>query len=458
MRIMNLTRRSVLRGSAGVLAATALARPHIANAAATTASMWLAQGFIPEEDSAYKALVADYQKQSGNTIDYSIIPFAALRQKAVSAVAAGVVPDIMEAADFQFLYLNAWKGNFVDVSDVFETQKANWSKNAFDCCLAYNNGVKKRSYYQVPWKAAAVPFHIWKSLVEKGGQKVADIPKTWDAFHDFFRPVQDGLRKQGMRNVYGMGYQLTATGVDPINAFNAFLIAYGGENIVNPQGQLGTSDPQVKEAAIKAVTFLAKQYTDGYVPPVVVNWNDADDNNAFHAKLMVMDFDGTISTEVALYHDKEQYNDILTMGLPLGNDGKKLPAQVNSFGMVIPQGAKNIAAAKEFMKYAIQPKVLNEYLKAGLGRWVIPMPDIAKSDPFWFADPHRKNYTNLTLFGPTLPIYEARNPGMAPVGAENAQMNAVINVMKNGMTPQAAVDAAFKRIETIFEKYPIVAS
>jgi hypothetical protein len=39
----------------------------------------------------------------------------------------------------------------------------------------------------------------------------------------------------------------------------------------------------------------------GYVPPGVVNWNDADDNNAFHAKLIVMDFDGSLSTEVALY-------------------------------------------------------------------------------------------------------------------------------------------------------------
>ena len=53
-------------------------------------------------------MVADYQKASGNTIDYSIIPFAPLRQKMVSAVATGVVPDMMETADFNFLYLNAW--------------------------------------------------------------------------------------------------------------------------------------------------------------------------------------------------------------------------------------------------------------------------------------------------------------------------------------------------------------
>jgi len=453
------TRRSVLRGSVGLLAAGAIARPHIANAAATTASMWVAQGFIKEEDAAYRAMVADYQKASGNTIDYSIIPFAALRQKMVSAVAVGVVPDMMEIADFQFLYLNAWKNNLLDVSEVFETQKDHYSQNAHDSGLAYNSVAKKHSYYMVPWKCFTVPFRFWKSMVEKSGQKVADIPNTWDAFLDFFRPVQDGLKKQGMRNVYGMGYQLTATGVDPILTFNGWMIAYGGENFVTPQGQAQTRDPQDREAATKAATNLAKAYTDGYVPPVVLNWNDADDNNAFHAKLMVMDFDGSLSTEVALYHNKEEYNDIVTYGHPLSNDGKKLPAQGFSFGVTIPQGAKNIAVAKEFLKHAIEPKVLNTYLKAGLGRWVIPMPEIAKSGPLWLAeDAPRKALTNLTLFGPTIPVYEAYNPGMAPVGAENALMTAVINVMKNGMTPPAAIDAAFKRVETIMARYPIVAA
>ena len=47
---------------------------------------------------------------------------------------------------------------------------------------------------------------------------------------------------------------------------------------------------------------------------------------------------------------------------------------------------------------------------------------------------------------------------MAPVGAENVMMRAVINVMKNGMTPQVAVEQAFKRAEAIFAKYPIVAA
>jgi hypothetical protein len=71
-------------------------------------------------------------------------------------------------------------------------------------------------------------------------------------------------------------------------------------------------------------------------------------------------------------------------------------------------GAKNVAPAKEFLKYAAQPKVLNEWLKGGLGRFMVPVPEIAKNDPFWLKeDPHRKAYTELTLLGQLMPIYSA---------------------------------------------------
>ncbi len=53
-----LSRRSLLRASVGLAAAGALARPHIANAAAKTATVWWTQGFIPDEDAAFRKLVA----------------------------------------------------------------------------------------------------------------------------------------------------------------------------------------------------------------------------------------------------------------------------------------------------------------------------------------------------------------------------------------------------------------
>jgi multiple sugar transport system substrate-binding protein len=451
-----LTRRSVLRGSVGLAATGALARPYIANAAATTVEMWWAQGFAKEEDVSLKKMVADYEKASGDKIDLSIIPFAPMRQKVVAALQSGVVPDIMENADLEIASMSSWDDKLVDVSDVVETQRKDFSPIALESCFYYNGVTKRRAYTLVPLRITGWPFHIWRSLVEKAGFKVSDLPNTWDAFLDFFMPVQDSLRKQGMRNIYAYGYQLTANGVDPIATYNAFLIAYGGKDLVTPDGRLNSGDPQVRAAAAKAIEKLTTPFKKGYVPPGVVNWNDADDNNAFHAKLMVMDFDGTISTEVAIYDKKEDYDAIETRGLPLGNDGKPLTAQIITDGAMIPKGAKNITAAKEFLKYAAQPKVLNEWLKGGLGRFMLPIPELVQSDPFWLKeDPHRKAYAELTLLGPQMPIYETYNPAIAEMNGEHLFSVAMFDTMNNGMTAEQAIDKAFKRAEEIFAKYPI---
>ena len=104
----SVSRRSVLHSSVGLAALGTLARPFIANAAASTAEVWWPQGFVPEEDVAIKKIVADYEKASGNTIDLSIMPFAPQRQKIVSAVTSGVVPDIFVNNPGEIVALYAW--------------------------------------------------------------------------------------------------------------------------------------------------------------------------------------------------------------------------------------------------------------------------------------------------------------------------------------------------------------
>ncbi|HEY2993570.1 MAG TPA: extracellular solute-binding protein, partial [Methylomirabilota bacterium] len=252
----HLTRRSLLRGSAVLAGARLFGAPHIARAAATTASVWFAQGFVQDEDVALRKAVADYEKASGNKIELSIIPFAPERQKIISALTSGVVPDLMDSNPGEILQIYAWQDRWVDVSDVVETQKAQFSETALQAAQGYNNVTKKRGTYGVPLRAAVVPCHIWRPLVEKAGLKIEDIPKTWDAYFDFFKKVQDNLRKQGERKVYGLGFQVTANGVDPYNLFCAFLMGHGGQDIVTRDGKLHLDDPKVKQAAIKAAGYL----------------------------------------------------------------------------------------------------------------------------------------------------------------------------------------------------------
>jgi multiple sugar transport system substrate-binding protein len=454
-----LSRRSFLCRSLALAAAGSFARPYIAKAATTTATMWWAQGFVQDEDVALKKVVADYEKASGNKIDLSIIPFAPERQKIISALTSGVVPDLFNSNPGEIITQYGWKDQWVDVTDVVETQKANYHPTALLAAQAYNNVTKQRSFYGVPVTAAVVPIHIWRSLVEKAGYQISDLPKTWDAFFDFFKEVQKKLRAQGMRKVYGQGFQVTANGVDPNNLYYAFLIGYGGQNIFTQDGKAHFDDPAVKEAAIKALSYLTTSYKEGYVPPSAINWNDADDNNAFHAQLMVMDVDGTLSTEVAVKaeHPEQYYQEMATQGFPLSNDGKPVTSQVGFGCGLIPKGAQNVAVAKEFLKYWIRPEVVGEYVKTGLGRNLPPMPVLVK-DPFWQdpKDPHLPGYAKQGMVDPTMPFYYVFNPAISEIDAEHVWSVAMFDVINNGMAPAQAIDKAFKRGETIFAKYQIV--
>ena len=329
---------------------------------------------------------------------------------------------------------------------------------ALETGFAYNSVTKKRSYCMIPNRMAVTPFHVWKSLLDKAGYKTSDIPKTWDAFLDFFPQVAEKLRAQGKRNVYAYSIMISAVGFDAIGHFDHLMIAYGGKDLFTPDGKVHTDDPKVREAAVKVVTKLATAFKSGFMPSAIQNWNDNDDNNAFHSKLLVMDLDGTISTEVALWKDKDEYNDILTLGLPLSDDGKPVAGVMGTQALVVPKGAPNITVAKDFLKYSIEPTVLAALLKAGLGRRLPPMTSIVENDKAYWLDPKNEPlaaYTQQGIYGPTIAPYEVFNPARAQVSTEHVFPLAILDVINKGVTPDVAIDAAFKRCETIFAQYPI---
>src|SRR5438874_7871183 len=125
-----MTRRSLIRASIGLAAAGALTRPYVGNAAAKTAEMWWIQGFAQEEDIAFKKIVDDYEKASGNKLDYSILPYAPMRQKIVSAVTSGSVPDLFQSSPVEAIALFAWQDKLIDVTDVVDTQGEEYTETA----------------------------------------------------------------------------------------------------------------------------------------------------------------------------------------------------------------------------------------------------------------------------------------------------------------------------------------
>ena len=67
----------------------------------------------------------------------------------------------------------------------------------------------------------------------------------------------------------------------------------------------------------------------------------------------------------------------------------------------------------------------------------------------------RKPYTTQVRLESTLPQYWLFNPAYAQVETEHAWSQGWMDIIQNGMIPEAAADKPFKRVEEIFAKYPI---
>jgi len=305
-------------------------------------------------------------------------------------------------------------------------------------------------------KGASLMEEVWRPLVEEAGYKDTDIPKTQDKYFDFFQDAQKALRGKGKR-VFGLGYSMATKEADSGNLFHSFLVAYGGDGIVGLDGKLHADDPKVKLAATTAIERLTTPYKAGYVPPGAINWGDVDNNNAFYARQVVMTPNATISIAVAQMEKQDQYfKEIITQGVPLGNDGQPVPSLLAVPLCFIPKGAKNVDGAKDFLKFFIQPGRINEVLKQARGRWV-PVIKSALKDPYWLDpnDPHRPVAVRQGLINPTVSWYQIRNPAYAEVNAKQVWAQAEANVTQKSWTPEKAAEDALTQIKEIFSKYTI---
>ena len=271
----------------------------------------------------------------------------------------------------------------------------------------------------MPIKGAALMVQIWRPMIEDAGFNADAIPKTHDAYYDFFQTVQDRLRTKGKR-IYGLGYSMATRDGDSNTLFNSFLIAYGGAGIVTSDGALHVDD-KILAAARTALERLTTPYKKGYVPPGAINWSDADNNSAFYAKQIVMTPNASISIPVAQMEKTDQYyKEIISTGIPAGNDGKPVPDVLSTVSAFIPKAGKNIDNGKAFLRWFTDPVRLNGYQKEIRGRFLPVMPAALKNDPYWLdpSDPHRPIAAKYGLILPTIAPWQAYTPAYAQVVSE----------------------------------------
>src|SRR5204863_291843 len=141
-----------------------------------------------------------------------------------------------------------------------------------------NEKTGKRGYYAFPMKRQTMHIQYWKDMLAEAGFKESDIPKTWNAYWDFWcTKAQAGYRKKSGQRIYSVGAPM---GVDSSDSFYSFLTYMDAYNVkvVDDNGKLTVDRPEVKKGLVATVKDYAHTVDAGCTPPSAVNWKDPHRN------------------------------------------------------------------------------------------------------------------------------------------------------------------------------------
>jgi multiple sugar transport system substrate-binding protein len=447
-----------------LFAAVALAGfASVATAQETLVVYWT-KGFYPQEDKALDDMVAKFEKKTGVKVELSRYSPQESVPKAVAALDSGTPPDVAYGDVFDFQVAGKWaaEGRLEDLSDILTPMKANFLPVTLETVYLLNEKTGKRAYYAFPMKRQTMHIQYWKDMLAEAGFKESDIPKTWNAYWDFWcGKAQAGYRKASGKRIFSVGAPM---GVDSSDSFYSFLTYMDAHNVkvVDDNGKLTVDQPEVKKGLVATVADYAGTVAKGCTPPTAVTWKDPDNNVAFHNKQIMITHNATISIAAKWLDDanneklkpeeraqaKKNYEELIATGaFPNKPDGKPMQYRSAVKVGVIFANAKNKKRAKEFVQFAMQDENLIPYVEGALGRWY-PVTKSGASRKFWTEDPHRKIVHEQFSAG-TVPFEFTKNWKFTILNNENVWAKAVNRVVVDKWTPEKAVDEMVARIKQV---------
>jgi multiple sugar transport system substrate-binding protein len=422
--------------------------------------VWWEKGIYPEEGEAVAELVAAFEAKAGKKVELVLGPQEELSSALMAALKAGRgSPDFIFTVVDTGLYERwAYEGRLVDLTDTIEPLAALFERDALDSVMVLD-ATGRRGLYMLPMGLASHHVHVWKSLLERAGFTLADIPREWEPFWSFWCDrVQPAAREAlGRDDVWGVGLPMSAASVDTGNGFWQFVHAYKADYVTR-DGRLVIDDPEVRRKLIKVIDRYTTIYRKGCTPPSSVTWDGYGNNKEFLAQSIVMTINQTLSTVNALKRERpdDYYKNAVTIEWPDDVEGQPLVIETFVNRAAVLKGGGHVATAKEFVRFLAGEGWLGHYLDFAGERMLPPMPELLQG-PFWLnpEDPHRMRSAMQLLTQPRSYSYGAVSGDWRHSEVYNTYSvwpEAIRRVAAEGISPEQAVDEAIARIKQILSE------
>src|SRR3954452_3718656 len=170
--------------------------------------VWWEEGRYPEEDAAVREIVAAFERKTGRHVDLTFHSEDDLSGVTAAAVEAGHPPDFVYGTLIAYIHFARWahEGRLVDLAETLGPLADEFDRDALADTTLLDATTGRRGLYALPMGRVSNHVHVWKSLLERAGLTLADLPKQWEPFWSFWcDKVQPAVRKAtGRDDIYGI--------------------------------------------------------------------------------------------------------------------------------------------------------------------------------------------------------------------------------------------------------------
>ena len=421
--------------------------------------LWWEQAATAEEHNAVAEVIAAFEQNTGKQV--AVIFFGSDRAAAKldAEIEAGRPPDFAFGIS-PGIYPPKWalEDRLADLSEPVGHYVDLFDPDALDRGMLLNATTNRRSMYGLPMGRTTYHIHVWKSLLERAGFTLEDIPKEWAAFWSFWcDEVQPAARRaMGRDDIWGVGLSMSLEAADTANGFRQFMIAYGAD-YVTPDGRLVIDDPEIRQALSTAIDSYTALYRKGCTPPSSIGWIGRSNNQQFLAQAVLMTLNETLSIPNVLKSasPEDYYRNTATIEWPLGPSGESFPIIGTVYSGVVFKDGDHVATAKEFVRFLVADGWLAHYLDLSGQRFLPPMQKLLDA-PFWLdpSDPHQMAAVMQVASRPTAHDYTVASGDLGPTGSPTSRSGpkAIHRIVSEGVSPEQAVDEAIARIKQILSE------
>jgi multiple sugar transport system substrate-binding protein len=387
--------------------------------------------FVPADWDTYLKNVQNFQNKYGIEVRVDKEGWEDVRPKAAVAANTGAGPDIILSTNDD---ANLYPEKLVDVTDVC-TSLGNRLGGFYPVCDPYlrPNG---KNWIGVPLGVAGVCMVYRQSQVKAAGFDA--FPKDTDGFLKLCK----ALKEKGTPPAFALG---NATG--DANTWCQWIVWAHGGKLVDQNNKVVIDSPET----LKALEYVKELYPT--FAPGTLSWLDPNNNKAYLDNQISLTNNG-ISIYFAAKNSpdaklKEIAADTYHANMPVGPVGKPTEFQL-FFNQMIFKYTKYPKAAKEFLRFMMEPEQMDPWVEASIG-YVTPALRHYEKNPIWTSDPkitpYRDSMKNM------LPSGYAGKMGYASAGAlaDFIVVNMVAEAASGSRTPKEAAERAQKRAERYYK-------